>query len=268
MGLRHGDLRDTILEKISIDEFEPKTGKVEDVIVIGFYVTDNSVGKDLYDFLDNTFDYINDIEVSPNPDEDGYYMVFIEIERNDQAPEYIKRVVKDIANLSGNLGWRAKTHLTDQYYKLDDQDLWQYLITDPERYMTRKQFDEYQAEQKLAQEAEESRVREAQEHENNSDNILEFLKDTNLLRAGVNNGKLHMQDARNVMTLEILDFGPAEEVMPRQGIHEAAIDTDFDHTVFRKLRGMLGEISVMPIGGTVVIHNPKRPGKVLITKTL
>lgn len=268
MGLRHGDLRDTILAKISIDEFEPKTGKVEDVIVVGLYVNDDLVGQDLYDFLDNTFDYINDIEVSPNPDQDGYYMVFIEIKRNDKAPEYIKRTVKDITNLSGDLGWQAKTHLTDKYYDLDDPDLWQYLITDPDKYMTRKQFDEYQAEQQLAQEAEESRVREAQEHEHNSNNILEFLKDSNLLRAGINNGKLHMQDARNVMTLEILDFGPAEEVMSRQGIHEAAIDTEFDHTVFRKLRGMLGEISVMPIGGTVVIHNPKRTGNVLITKTI
>lgn len=267
MALRHGDLKDTILDKISIDEFEPKTGKIEDVIVMGFYVTDSNVGQDLYDFLSNAFDYINDIEVSPNPNEDGYYMVFLEMERNAEVPRQIKRVIQDITNLSGNLGWQAKTHLTDQYHDLDSDELWQYVITDPGKYMTRDQFEEYQAEQKLAKEAQELRVREAQEKENNSNAILEFLKDSNLLRAGINDGCLHMQDARNVMTLEILDFGPAEEVMARQGIQEAAIDTDFDHTQFRKLRSMLGEISVMPIGGAVVIHNPKRRGKVLITRT-
>lgn len=267
MALRYGDLQDTILKKISIDEFEPKTGKVEDVIVIGLYVTDANVGKDLYKFLDNTFDYVNDIEVSPNPNEDEFYMVFIELERNDDAPGYIKRIIKDISNLTGDLNWQAKTHLTDKYYDLDSEELWQYVITDPDNYMSRKEFEEHQAQQKIAREAEEQRVREAAEHEQNSNNILEFLKDSNLLRAGITDGKLHMQDARHVMTLEILDFGPPEEVMPRQGIQEAAIDTDFDHTVFGKLRSMLGEISVMPIGGCVVIHNPKRRGNVLITRT-
>jgi hypothetical protein len=268
MGLRHGDLKDTILDKISIDEFEPKTGKVEDVLVVGLYVTDDNVGQDLYDFLDNTFDYINDIEISPNTNEDDYYMVFIEMARDEHAPKYIKKIIKDITNLSGNLGWQAKTHLTDKYYDLDDEDLWQYLITDPDKYMTRKEFDEYQAQQQLAKESEELKVQEAQTQSSNSAAILEFLKDSNLLQAGINQGKLHMQDSRNVMTLEVLDFGPAEEVMSRQGIHEAAIDSDFDHTVFRKLRGMLGDISVMPIGQCVVIHNPNKPENVLITKTI
>lgn len=267
MALKHGDLRDTVLDKISIDEFEPKTGKVEDIIVVGLYVTDGNVGKDLYDFLNNSFDYINDIEVSPNPNDDGYYMVFMEMPRTPDAPAHIKRIIRDVVNLTGDLDWQGKTHLTDEYHDLNSDDLWQYVITDPDKYMTRKEFEEYQAEQQLAKEAEELRVREAQEHADNSNGILEFLKDSNLLRAGINNGKLHMQDARHVMTLEILDFGPAEEVMTRQGIQEAAIDSEFDHTVFSKLRSMLGEISVMPIGGTVVIHNPKRRGNVLITRT-
>jgi hypothetical protein len=37
MALREEDLKDTVLKKISLDEFEPKTGKEEDVAVIGFY---------------------------------------------------------------------------------------------------------------------------------------------------------------------------------------------------------------------------------------
>lgn len=268
MGLRHGDLSDTVLKKISIDEFEPKTGEVKDIIVVGFYVTDGNVGKDLYDFLNNTFDYVNDIEVSPNPNEDGYFMVFIEIKRTEEIAKQIKTLVKDITNVTGNLDWEAKTHLTDQYYPMDSDELWQYVITDPENYMTRKEFDAQQAEQKLAQEALEIQERENKLAEDNSDSILQFLRDSNLIRAGINAGRLHMQDARNVMTLEILDFGPEEEVMERQGIKEAAIDTDFDRTMFTKLKGMLGEISIMPIGQTVVMYNPNKRGKMLIARNI
>lgn len=268
MALRHGDLKDTVLDRISIDEFEPKTGEVEDTMVVGFYVTDGNVGQDLYDFLTNTFDYIRDIEISPNPNNDGYYMVFIEIGRNEHAPKHIKRIVSDVTNVTGKLAWRGRSHLTDEYFPLDSEELWQYVITDPDNYMTRKEFEAHQAQEKLAQEAKELAVREAQEQQDNSDRILKFLEASNLLRAGINDGRLHMQDARNVMTLEIVDFGPADEVMSRHGIHEAAINTEFDRTVFTKLKSMLGDISAMPIGEHVVMYNPQHKEAVLITKTV
>ena len=35
MGLHEGDLQDTILKKVSIDEYEPKTGDSADVLVLG-----------------------------------------------------------------------------------------------------------------------------------------------------------------------------------------------------------------------------------------
>ena len=38
MALKEGDLKNTILKNISIDEFEPKTGEAKDVMVIGLYL--------------------------------------------------------------------------------------------------------------------------------------------------------------------------------------------------------------------------------------
>jgi len=48
MPLREGDLIDTVLKKISVDEFEPKTGKEKDVAVIGFYLNSESAGQDSF----------------------------------------------------------------------------------------------------------------------------------------------------------------------------------------------------------------------------
>ena len=75
MSLHEDDLKDTVLSKISIDEFEPKTGDAKDVLVMGFYVTEDSVGHDLYKFLSGSIQEVRDLEVSPNPNEDGYYML-------------------------------------------------------------------------------------------------------------------------------------------------------------------------------------------------
>ena len=40
-GLVYGDLEKLVLPKLSIAEYEPKTGNEEDVIVIAFYVKDD-----------------------------------------------------------------------------------------------------------------------------------------------------------------------------------------------------------------------------------
>ena len=65
--LREGDLKNTVLKRISLDEYEPKTGEDKDVMVLGFLLNDKKPGKDLYHFLNNSIVEIRDVEVSPNP---------------------------------------------------------------------------------------------------------------------------------------------------------------------------------------------------------
>ena len=51
MPLSEMDLRNTVLKRLSIDEYEPKTGDSQDVMVLGFHINDSKPGKDLYKFL-------------------------------------------------------------------------------------------------------------------------------------------------------------------------------------------------------------------------
>ena len=82
MSLQPGDLKGVVTDEISIDEFEPKTGEKENVAVFGFYVTEKQVGEDLANFLEkSTFDF-RDVEVTPNPNPDNLYMVFVEVDRD------------------------------------------------------------------------------------------------------------------------------------------------------------------------------------------
>ena len=50
MALKEGDPKNTMLKKISIDEFEPKTGESADVMVVGMYLNETNPAKDLYHY--------------------------------------------------------------------------------------------------------------------------------------------------------------------------------------------------------------------------
>ena len=109
MALRQHDLKNTMLKKISLDEFEPKTGDTKDVMVVGFHIHEQQAGKDLYKFLNHSIHEIRDVEVSPNPNPENYFMVFVEMDRNESSLDNIKSLVKEIENVSGNLDWNIST---------------------------------------------------------------------------------------------------------------------------------------------------------------
>jgi len=268
MSLREGDLKDTVLSKISIDEFDPKTGDAENVMVLGFYVSQNSAAEDLYHFLGGSLQETRDIEVSPNPNEDGYYMVFAEIDRNENSIDTIKTILKDADRIVGELNWKAKTYLNDDYLPLSEDDIYQYIITDPNKYVSREEFESKRAEESAAQAEEEQRIAEESAAQDRSSNILEFLKSTNLLRAGLADGKLHMQDKFDTLSLEVVDFGEGQQLMSSLGINESAVKIDFDRTLFGKLKSMLGEMVAIPIDQYVIIYNPNNQHNILVTRPL
>ena len=112
-SLKHGDLAGVVVEKISVDEFEPKTGEKEDIAVIGFYVTEQAAGDDLARFISKSVHEHRDVEVTPNPNEDNFYMVFVEVDRKEGMLEGIRQLAKDIQNVSLDLDWKVKPLLSD-----------------------------------------------------------------------------------------------------------------------------------------------------------
>jgi len=247
MGLREGDLKDTILKKISLDEFEPKTGDSKDVIVAGFLLKDKAVGEDLNSFLSSSRFYknIRDIEISPNRNDDGYFMLFMEIDRNEHSLGYIKEIVKDISRVAGNLKWEASTHLTDDFYPLESEELTTYFISNPEKYMTREEYEQQQASVEL------------------ESNVYEFLKHSDCESVVIEDNNITLKGRGHSATLEIVKFGKGTEAMKEVGIHESAIEEmDMDVRAFNQ---MLGGMRALRIAENIVIFNPK-DDTVLITK--
>jgi hypothetical protein len=138
--LRRYDLKDTVLPKVSIDEFEPKTGTVEEVIVVSFYCIDESPANDLAAYLDKSFINILDTDASPNPDENMHFLTFVELERTPNFFGDLESILQEVENLTGRLKWKVKPYLASNEYDFESGAWHSFVVTDKERYVSKEYF--------------------------------------------------------------------------------------------------------------------------------
>ena len=106
-GVEYGDLESLVDSTVSVAEFKPKTGTEEDVIVLGFYVKDEAPAMDLAKFIERGVTPILDTEVSPNPNDVGMYIVFVEVENEDLMKTTLN-LINDIRGLVKVKEWGIK----------------------------------------------------------------------------------------------------------------------------------------------------------------
>lgn len=102
-GLHENDLNGVLIPVISIDEYH---GKIDDSsIVISFFLTDPEAALDLSSFIESGPFEILDTDVSKAINEDGYYQVFIEMERTPTLFSDLDEILKAIESLSHDIDW-------------------------------------------------------------------------------------------------------------------------------------------------------------------
>jgi hypothetical protein len=112
-GVEYGDLQSLVSSNVSIAEFEPKTGTDNDVVVVGFFCKDEGPAEDLATFIEKSVIDILDTEVSPNPDEDGFYLVFVEVE-NENLMKTVFGLLDDVARLTEIDDWSLDFYEGDE----------------------------------------------------------------------------------------------------------------------------------------------------------
>lgn len=246
-ALKHGDLAGVVTNKVSVDEFEPKTGEKEEIAVIGFYVTEQAAGDDLAKFISKSVHEHRDVEVTPNPNEDNFYMVFVEVDRKEGMVEGLRGLVKDIVNVSGKLDWQVKPLLSDSELSIDDPMLETIIKQSPETYQTKEQQTE---------EAEQMKITEIQDFIKNNTNVGDCVLENNTLT---------LKDYKYNVQLEFIQFGEGKVTLEEAGISEAAIDYDWDKTLVSTLESMRGDLNIIPINKHIVFHSPATD-QVLVAK--
>lgn len=125
------DLDYLVMPLLDIDTFE---SKIDDnrAVVVAFYVVEQEPAKDLERFIEKGAIQVMDIESSPAPTDDGYYVVFVELDRNDKLPEAIMHIIDDVNNLTNNDKWQFKTVGSNEIQDLNKENLQQYVNLVPE----------------------------------------------------------------------------------------------------------------------------------------
>lgn len=108
MGLKHGDLRMTINDHVEVDRYKSKMGTDEDVCVLNFQVENSDAGKDLVNFLESGYEWILDAAVSPGTNKHGKYMVFVEVERDDDLRDNVGFMLKEVSKVADLDEWKIR----------------------------------------------------------------------------------------------------------------------------------------------------------------
>lgn len=133
-NLRPNDLNGVVLPYISIDEFKPKTGTPEDIIVVAFYARREQAAYDVKHFIETGMFDIVDVEKSDIPDARNRYLVFVEISRNSLFLKTFLGIVNDLENVSGEMKWVFSTYLDDTVRKVTPENVKSFVITDKAKY--------------------------------------------------------------------------------------------------------------------------------------
>ena len=137
-GLRQNDLKDLIKPYFSVDIFEPKFGKNEEIVVVAFVADAKEPADDLKSFIENgAFDQL-DCEVSGGPNKKGHYLVFCEFNRDNTLFTNIAEVathIYQVAEITPD-EWKFRAYRNEEILPFNEENFAENIITDPATYKT------------------------------------------------------------------------------------------------------------------------------------
>ena len=106
MALDPQDLEGRIEDTVHFDEYKPKMGNDDAVIVATFKVFGKQPAYDLENFIEKGYDWVIDAETSAGEISEGRYLVFVEAERRTSYPRKFMDMINDIKNLTDVEDWK------------------------------------------------------------------------------------------------------------------------------------------------------------------
>ena len=99
-GLEAGDLARLINTRVTIDEYKSKIGSDDEIVVVTIQVKGKEPALDLVSFIEKSYDWVLDADASSGEMDNGDYLVFIEIDREQSVPENLVTMFGDLENLT------------------------------------------------------------------------------------------------------------------------------------------------------------------------
>ena len=183
-GMRQGDLEDLLLPLISVDEYQSKIDN--SAVVFGFYVSERGAAEDLNRFMQRSPYDLLDTDISPAPDQHGYFMVFLELLNNDQTAENFEAILDEVAALANIKSWSMHSRDGEHLLPFETEKL---------RDLLKKSAEAPSSAEKLHEE------------------ILSFLTPSLLQNALLERNTLRLEGPRDTLFFELQSFGLIELVL-------------------------------------------------------
>ena len=124
-NLEYKDMEGLLKPTIHVDEFSSKMGDDDDIIVVSFFVRDESAAKDLMNWFEKGYDFVVDADRSPGEIKPNRYLVYVEIRRRSTAGAQVEELLNDLGTLT----------------EFDDCEDWTMHYRGKETPFTRDEFD-------------------------------------------------------------------------------------------------------------------------------
>jgi hypothetical protein len=230
-GLRRNDLKNLVSDVVSIDEYNSKID--DSAIVMAFHVQDRNAAQDLNRFIQKSYVDLLDTDVSPAPDQKGFYLVFVELPLNTNIGEAIENITKDVGALADIDTWRMRLRSIKGTRPLNVKLVDRVLV---------KQLN---------------------------DNLHEFFHMSDLSNVILEGSLVKLIGSNQVFQVEFVDFGPASRLYADRKLSERAVSFDTNSKLgARKAQLLLGRsLDVECLGEHLVVRS-YNSSQILLCKLL
>lgn len=227
-GLRKGDLEDMVLPMVTIDEYSSKLD--DTAIVLGFYVHDKDAADDLNRFIQKSPAELLDTDVSPAPDQRGYYIVFVEFMNDKKIVESMESVIGEVSSLVNNESWQMRLRGLKG-------------VRDFNADILNKRFAQLRQEN-IAKDEIRSKV-------------MEFFTNSDLRNVVIEGDNLSLVGSGISIKAEIKGFGDMHSLNEKHKLDEAAMSVGFgDVSRSMKISAIIGKSwTITYLGEMVLIQN-------------
>jgi len=144
-SILQNEMMSYVNEVISIDNYQAKLGNDEDVSVIKLETNNKNVAEDLVQFIESGHKFVLDADHSPSKNTNGNYDIFVEIKRDDNLPNNIFKLIRDVENLTGIQPWKFSFYKDPTLHKMNEDNLKNIVPTNPDEYafLTDDKLDEF-----------------------------------------------------------------------------------------------------------------------------
>jgi len=131
-GLKNAPLHGFVQDKLLVDIYKPRNGDEKDIVVLVFLVMERKPAIILSRRItQGQFEFI-DVEVSPAPDEEGNYLVFLEIKRNAAMFDTLSEILRHIGDMVDIHQWYFQPYAYLEFFDWDRENFLKTIPQSPE----------------------------------------------------------------------------------------------------------------------------------------